>query len=212
MIDDHQRNMTHLRLHADFFQLAAAAQSCWVERVADLRPRAEGPRVNAVLSLDQHRRARHVRDCQLVARFSFDTIVWMNVGACRTHGHLVFIIRCLTEVREMREGTLTVHRRRSRQNERGKKLLKLSTVRPKFRIARGLIHPSQADEPRYFGPFFGGGRSETHMSKNAHDACAAFRFNRCNTAGNPVILARPSVQCGFQSGTSRVSATSNEMS
>src|SRR5580704_15579702 len=91
------------------------------------------------------------------------------------------------------EGASTPHRRRCCQNKRGKKLLKLSTVGLKFRIACGFVHPSQADEPRYFGPFFGGGWSETHMSKNADDVCAAFRLNRCNAGGNPLILPRPSI-------------------
>jgi hypothetical protein len=136
----------------------------------------------------------------------------MNAEAWRTHCHLVFIIRCLTSVREKREGTLTMHGRRSRQNKWGKKLLELSTVGPKFRIACGFVYPSQANKPCYFRPFFGGRRSETHVSKNAHDVRTTFRFDCRNAAGNPLILPRPSVKRSFQAGTPGVSATSNEVS
>src|SRR5580700_7153250 len=103
-------------------------------------------------------------------------------------------------------------RGRGRENKIGKKSSKLAVTEPKFRIARGLIHPAEADEPCNFGPFFGGGGRETHVAENAYNVRAAFRLDSCNAASNALILPGPRIHRGFQARTLRVRATSDETS
>src|ERR1700733_7759498 len=40
MVNDHKRDVAHFRFDADFVQLTATHQSCWIKRVPDLQDRS----------------------------------------------------------------------------------------------------------------------------------------------------------------------------